>query len=110
MSNPPRQRAEVSPDQVGADADDDSPTVRITRHYLAELKKACAQRDVQFLVANVPGQGELGEDDISATSDLSDLEEAAYHRAFDRAAQALGLETIDLMRPMVAAKQSKRFA
>lgn len=104
------QRLVIPAETIRRESSDDGPAVRITRHYLDELKKACIEKQVRFLVTYVPGQAELQEDDISATSDLSEPEEVAYRRAFDRAVGALSLETIDLMAPMVAAKKSGRFA
>jgi lysophospholipase L1-like esterase len=60
-------------------------------------------------VAYVPGQGELGEDDVTSTSDLCLAEEVAARQAFDHIASDLAIETVDLMPPMVAAKRSGRF-
>ena len=49
----------------------------------------------------MPGQAELGEDDVTSTSDLSLPEEVACRQAFERMVRDLGLETVDLMAPMV---------
>ncbi len=73
-----------SPEKIEADTCDASPAVQITRHYLAELRDACRAKQVRFLVAYVPGQAELGEDDVTSTSDLSLPEEIACRQAFDR--------------------------
>ncbi len=98
-----------SPAQIRADASDSSPAVRITRHYLSELKNACLAKQVRFLAAYVPGQGELGEDEVTSTSDLCLPEEIAARQAFDRLVCDLAIEAIDLMPPMVAAKRAGRF-
>ncbi len=98
-----------SPATIQADASDSGPAVVITRHFLSELKNACAAKQVRFLAAYVPGQGELGEDDVTSTSDLSLPEEIASRRAFERMVRDLGIDAIDLMPPMVAAKRSGRF-
>jgi hypothetical protein len=97
------------PEQIQAETGDDSPAVRITRHYMAELKNACRAKQVRFLAAYVPGQAELGEDDVSSTSDLSPPEEVPCRRAFERMVRDLAIDTVDLMAPMVAAKRSGRF-
>jgi lysophospholipase L1-like esterase len=97
------------PERIQADACDSGPAVQITRHYLSELKQACSAKQVRFLAAYVPGQGELGEDDVTSTSDLSGPEEIAARQAFDRMVRDLGIDAVDLMPPMVAAKRSGRF-
>ena len=56
----------------------------------------------------MPGQAELGEDDVTSTSDLSLPEEIACRRAFERLVRDLAIDTVDLMAPMVAAKRSGR--
>ena len=98
-----------SPERIQADTCDGSPAVRITRHYLSALTNACHEKQVRFLVAYVPGQAELGEDDVTSTSDLSLPEEVACRCAFDRLVRDLAIETVDLTTPMVAAKRSGRF-
>jgi hypothetical protein len=98
-----------SPAQIKADSSDDGPAVRITRHYVSELRNACRAKGVRFLAVNVPGQAELGEDDVTSTSDLCLGEEIAYRQAFERMVHDLGIETGDLMGPMLAAKRSGRF-
>ncbi len=98
-----------SPEQIRADASDSGPAVQITRHYLSELKNACRAKQVRFLAAYVPGQAELGEDDVTSTSDLSLPEEIASRQAFDRMVRDLAVDAVDLMPPMVAAKRAGRF-
>jgi lysophospholipase L1-like esterase len=102
-------RLKPSPAQIQADTCDSGPEVQITRHYLSELKNACSAKQVRFLVAYVPGQGELGEDDVTSTSDLCLEEEIAARQAFNRIVSDLAIETVDIMPPMVAAKRSGRF-
>jgi lysophospholipase L1-like esterase len=98
-----------SPEQIQADAGDSSPAVRITRHYLSELKDACAAKQVRFLTAYVPGQGELGEDDVTSMSDLSLPEEIAARQTFGRMVRDMGIEAVDIMPAMLEAKRSGRF-
>jgi len=98
-----------SPEQIEAETSDSSPAVQITRHYLAALRDACRAKQARFLAVFVPGQAELGEDDVTSTSDLSLPEEIACRQAFERAARDLGIETVDLMAAMLAAKKSGRF-
>ena len=97
------------PEKIQSDTCDSGPAVQITRHYLSEFSSACRMKHARFLAANVPGQAELGEDDVTSTSDLSLPEEVACRRAFDRMVRDLALNTVDLMTPMVAAKRSGRF-
>ena len=54
-------------------------------------------KQARFLVAYVPGQAELDEDDVTSTSDLSLPEEIAARWAFERMVRDLGIETVDLM-------------
>jgi lysophospholipase L1-like esterase len=102
-------RRVLSPEEVHADTADGSTAVQITRHYLAALQDACRAKRARFLAVFVPGQAELGEDDVTSTSDLCLAEEVASREAFDRLARELGLETTELMAPMMAAKRSGRF-
>jgi lysophospholipase L1-like esterase len=97
------------PEQIQTESGDRSPAVQITRHYLAALRDECRAKQARFLAVFVPGQGELGEDDVTSTNDLSLPEEIACRQAFERAAGELGLVTVDLMAPMIAAKRSGRF-
>ncbi len=93
--------------QIRAATSDAHPQVIITRHYLGELKRACDGKQARLLVAYVPGQSELGEDDISSTEDLTPPENPAYRRAFFRSAQALQIETLDLLPALLRAKQAE---
>ena len=98
-----------SPQQVQAETCDRGPAVQITRHYLSELKSACRAKQVRFLAAFVPGQAELGEDDVTSTSDLSLPEELPPGRP-SSAWSAIWPSTRSIsMPPMVAAKRSGRF-
>ena len=97
------------PEQIQADASDSSPAVRITRHYLSELKNACTAKQVRFLAAYVPGQAELGEDDVTSTRAIFPWRKRLPARqAFDRIVRDLAIDAVDLMPPMVAAKCSSR--
>ena len=98
-----------SAEEVRADTDAASPAVQITRHYFAAIRDTCREKQARFLAVFVPGQAELGEDDVTSTSDLSPLDEVATRQAFDRLVAELGIETTDLMSPMLAAKRSGRF-
>jgi lysophospholipase L1-like esterase len=102
-------RPKPSAEKVQADTSDSGPAVQITRHYLAELQEACRVKQARFLLANVPGQAELGEDDVTSTSDLCLPEETACRQALERIVRDLGIEMVDLMTPMVAAKRSGQF-
>jgi lysophospholipase L1-like esterase len=98
-----------SAEKIAADSCDSGAAVQITRHYVSELKDACRAKQVHFLAACVPGQAELGEDDVTSTSDLTMPEEIACRQAFERMVRDLKVDTVDLMTPMLAAKRSGRF-
>ncbi len=85
------------------------PKVLVTRHYLAKFKKACDEQEARLVVAYVPGQAELGEDDCSVTEDLTPPEQATYRKAFFHCADVLGIETVDLLPRLLAAKKAGRF-
>ena len=97
------------PAQIQADSSDNGPQVQITRHYLSELQKACHAKQARFLAAYVPGQAELGEDEVTSTSDLCLPEEIACRQAYDRIVRDLAIDSVDLITPMAAAKRSGRF-
>jgi hypothetical protein len=99
------QRYTPPPEQITAATSDNHPQVKITRHFLSELKHDCDSRQVRLIVAYVPGQSELGEDDVSSTEDLSPAENPVYRAAFFRIAASLNIETLDLLPTMLAAKQ-----
>ena len=71
------------PEKIQADTCDGSPAVQITRHYMSEFRNACRAKQVRFLAVYVPGQAELGEDDVTSTSDLCLPEEVACRQAFE---------------------------
>ena len=98
-----------SPERIRADACDSSPAVQITRHYLSEFRNACRAKQVRFLAAYVPGQAELGEDEVTSTSDLCLAEEIAARQAFNRLVRDLAIDAVDLLPPMAVAKRSGRF-
>jgi lysophospholipase L1-like esterase len=98
-----------SNEEVHADTDATSAAVQITRYYFAAMQETCRDKQVQLLAVLVPGQAELGEDDVTSTSDLSPQEEVTSRQAFDRLIKELGIDTVDLMAPMLAAKHIGRF-
>jgi hypothetical protein len=97
------------PEALRAAADDGSPEVAVTRFFLGEFQRACGEKKALLLVAYIPGQAELGEDEAGATEDLSPPEQQLFRQAFQRCTRALGIRTIDLLPPMLAAKRSGRF-
>ena len=82
---------------------DDSPEVRIVEFYLAAFQTACAENRAVLVVAYVPFQVELGEAELNATALRADPP-AAERQAFFRCADALGIETIDLLPHFLRAK------
>jgi len=106
------QRSERRPppaEEIAAAACDNGAPVVVTRFYLAEFKKACDEKRANLLLAYLPGQAELGEDDCSSTDEFTAPEEAAFRPAFFRITQSLGIKTLDLLPPLLAAKQAGRF-
>jgi hypothetical protein len=82
---------------------DDSPEVRIVKSYLAAFQTACAENRAALVVAYIPFQVELGEAELNATVPRADPP-AAERQAFFRCADALGIETIDLLPHFLRAK------
>jgi lysophospholipase L1-like esterase len=76
--------------------------IAITRHYLAKWKRDCDERHVRFLVAYIPCVTELDEGGNAAMA----RDERAYRQAFFSCAEAAGIETIDLLPGMWAAKHA----
>ena len=106
MVGRPHAPGDIPPPMVVSAA---APEVQVTRCYLERFKKACAEKQAQLLVVYVPGQSELGEDDCAFTEDLSLPQQFGYRKAFFRCADRLGIETIDLLPRMLAAKKTGRF-
>lgn len=102
-------RPKPTTEEIRDRACDASPAVRITRHYMSEFATACRAKQVRFLSVYVPGQGELDEDETTSTSDLCLEEEVACRATYVRMVCDLGIESIDLIPAMIAAKRSGRF-
>lgn len=102
-----QRRGDASAEELRIYLGDDA--IQITRHYLAEIKNACASKQARFLTAMIPGPAELREDDIAPLSELSLPGEIACRQAYDRLVRDLGIESVDLMAPMLEAKRSGRF-
>jgi acetyltransferase AlgX (SGNH hydrolase-like protein) len=83
---------------------DQSAEVIVVRHYLAKFRDACAARHVRFVVVYIPERGELGE--VADASPDRLAVEQAYRRAFLESAQALGIQTIDLLPDFLVARKA----
>ncbi len=92
--------------QANARMADDGPEVKITKFYLAAFKKACDEKQTRLAIAYIPGQAELGEDDVSRTEDIAQPEQAACRRAFFRCTDELKIDTIDLLPYLLRAKKA----
>ena len=77
----------------------------ITRHYLKAFADACAKKQASLWVAYVPGQAEMGESPPEGGTKLA--AEQALRAAFFGCTKPLGLETIDLLPPMVEARETR---
>ena len=73
----------------------------VTRQKLQRWKQDCADKKVRFVVAYVPGTGELGE----GRDELSARKERAFREAFMACTDSLGIEVIDLLPGMLAGKR-----
>jgi hypothetical protein len=82
--------------------------VRVTRHFLAKFKKDCDDMKARLVVAYIPGQAELGEDDFSVTEDVTAAEQIGYRKAFFNCTDSLDIETIDLLPYLLKAKNSEK--
>ena len=76
--------------------------IAVTRHYLAKWKRDCDDRRVRFIVVYIPGVTELDEGGNAAIAQ----NDRAYRQAFFSCAEAAGIETIDLLPGMWAAKHA----
>jgi hypothetical protein len=109
-STPAAARPRVSPSQPTATSNpltEDCPEVQVTAHYLAAFQKACQEKQVHFVVTYIPGQAELGENDVLTSEDVSPADQPAYRQAFFRATAALGIRTIDLLPRFLRIKESQ---
>jgi hypothetical protein len=79
---------------------DDSAEVRVTRHYLAALQRACLAKHVDFVAVYVPLKEELGE-----REGAENFGESPERDAFLRCTKSLAIPTVDLL---PAFRQAKR--
>ncbi len=79
---------------------DDSPEVRVTRHYLAALQRACLAKQVELVAVYVPLKEELGE-----REGAENFGESPERDAFLRCTKSLAIPTVDLL---PAFRQAKR--
>jgi hypothetical protein len=79
------------------------PQIAVTRRFLELFREACEERKARLLVAYIPGQAELGERVPSVNEPEND---AAFRAAFFATAQAAGVETLDLLPALLAAKKA----
>jgi lysophospholipase L1-like esterase len=82
--------------------DDAAVQIAIVRHYLLRWHQDCAQRKARFIVAYVPGVGELNE----GRDEASDRREAAFRQAFNACTKDTDIEVLDLLPGMLDAKRS----
>ena len=93
----------LPPTTLAAPLDGDAAAqLTITRHYLESWQRDCAARQVRFIVAYIPGVGELDE----GRDESSTRREAAYRQAFDACTEGTGIEILDLLPGLLAAKRS----
>jgi hypothetical protein len=105
-----RAKAEDSPaEQTPLLLSDDAPEIKVTRHFLAALKKDCDEKTARLLIAYVAGQAEIGEADVTFTENLSKAEQAACRQAFFRCTDSLGIQTIDLLPSFRQGREAGRF-
>ena len=104
-SQQPQPLAQGEPSTATAEpplTGDAAAQIAVARHVLAQWKNDCQERHARFLVAYVPGASELEPGDASVVP----AHETAHRRAFMSCADDLGIETIDLLPAMLAAKRA----
>jgi lysophospholipase L1-like esterase len=79
-----------------------APEIAVLRHYLVAFRDACRERQAHFVPAYIPEQAELGETPDEDENRLRN--DQAFRRAFFDSTDSLGLPTIDLLPPLLAAK------
>jgi lysophospholipase L1-like esterase len=85
-----------------AELGDKAPEVAVLRHYLAAFRDACRERHAHFVPVYIPEQAELSETSNEDENRLRN--DRAFRRAFFDSTESLGLPTIDLLPPLLAAK------
>jgi lysophospholipase L1-like esterase len=81
--------------------------VIVTRYFLEKWQRECKDRGARFIVAFIPGMGELTESPFASVESLKS-NEAAFRDAFFSCAHSLDIETLDLLPGMLAAKQDSQ--
>jgi lysophospholipase L1-like esterase len=79
-----------------------APEITVFRHYLVAFRDACREKDAHFVPVYIPEQAELGETPDEDENRLHN--DQAFRRAFFDSTESLGLRTIDLLPPLLAAK------
>ena len=98
--NPPPSPA---PAPVATPLDGDAAAqLTIARHYLESWQRDCAARQIRFIVAYIPGVGELDE----GRDGSSVRYEAACRQSFETCTEGTGIEVLDLLTGLLAAKRS----
>jgi lysophospholipase L1-like esterase len=100
----PTSTSPVAPPSAPTPSGGMADQVIITRHFLAQWKRDCDERGARFIVAYIPGMGELTESPFASVEALKS-NERAFRDAFFSCAQSLDIETLDLLPGMLAAKQ-----
>jgi len=96
-AGPPPAAAPAVPSLDG----DAQSQLSVTRHYLQRWKQDCTDRKVRFVVAYIPGVGELDEGRDESTA----RKERAFRQAFTACTDSLAIEVIDLLPGMLAGKR-----
>jgi lysophospholipase L1-like esterase len=102
-SAPPSSQSDLPAEDFTAYAE--SPEVQITKYYLGEFRKACAERQAEFLVAYIPSPGELGEDAAHPDYQPRPEQLSRERQALLRYTEGEGIPTLDLLPPFLRAKE-----
>lgn len=82
-----------------------SPEVQITKYYLGEFRKACAERQAEFLVVYIPAPGELGEDATHPECQPRPQQLSRERQACLQCTESWGIPTLDLLPSLLQAKE-----
>jgi lysophospholipase L1-like esterase len=86
---------------------EDTPEVVVAKHFLKEFESAVENKNGSFVVAYIPGQGELGES--LSPSEEGNKNEQALRQTFFACAEAVGIPTIDLLPHFLEGRKSGRY-
>jgi hypothetical protein len=86
---------------------EEAPEVVAAKHFLKEFKSAVESKNANFVVAYIPGQGELDES-VNPTEE-GKKNEQALRQTFFACAEALAIPTVDLLPHFLSARKAGQY-